>query len=410
MGSREGGMEKWDGKIKYIRKSGEFKIGLVGWVYKRCIEVGIKGMIVDMREGLGKVSKVVSEIGKYKLRGEEEKGVKGMLCNKVGERGFEIGVLDYRVNGGKRVIMCGLYLWYKKELKSLVIRNECEWLNEGRDEFKEYVGGEDIRFVEGKVLKWSNFSIGMVECICGNMKYYENEVGKIDMVLMDEGEEGGSKEYENVMSRLFNRGVRMGLCGRIYMSKVGKDKVKNMNLGCLFGDVIGEFKVKEWIKKGYWRKRIVKRVEGKGWFGNWEWDCMWYNEIYDDWIRDNKIGWRMGLDRLKWKVNEGRYGGVVVCKDIGECENVWKLFKKKVDIKYNIGCVDVNSDSKLREEIMKDFREGKIDMVVWSRIIGGGKKFGKVRYVLNSGSMDCEEKWIELLGGLVRKDEWKWKV
>lgn len=109
---------------------------------------------------------------------------------------------------------------------------------------------------------------------------------------------------------------------------------------------------------------MVKMVGGKGWYGNWECDCIWYKEIYDDCIRENNRGWRMGYNGLGWNINEGRYGGVVVWKDIGDCENVYKLFKKKVGDGYNIGYVDVNSGCKLREEIMMDFREGKIDMLV----------------------------------------------
>ena len=52
------------------------------------------------------------------------------------------------------------------------------------------------------------------------------------------------------------------------MSKLAKDKVKNMNLRCFFGDVLAEFKLKDSIKKGYSTKTIVKTVEGKPWFGN----------------------------------------------------------------------------------------------------------------------------------------------
>lgn len=43
-------------------------------------------------------------------------------------------------------------------------------------------------------------------------------------------------------------------------------------------------------------------------------------------------------------------------------------------------------------------------------MIGGGKKFGKVRYLVNGGRMDSEEKCIEFVGGLVRRDKWKKKV
>lgn len=408
--TRQRGMQNWDGKIKYITKTGQFKIGLLPSVYKRCIELGIKPIIVDMRQPLPKVSKVVTQIGKYKLRPEQEKAVKAILSNKLGETPFQIGVLDYTVNAGKTLIMSALYLSYKKQLKTLLITNDSDWLNQARDEFKQYLPGEDITFVQGKVLNWSNFTIGMVQSISRNMKYYQNELAKIDMVLIDEADQGGSNQYQNVITRLFNTRVRIGLSGTIYMSKLAKDKVKNMNLRCFFGDVLAEFKLKDSIKKGYSTKTIVKTVEGKPWFGNWESDCMSYNEIYDDSITNNKIAWTMALDRLKWNLNQGRYPALVVCKHIAHCENLCKFFKKKLDNTYNIAYVHVNTPTKLRQQIMKDFREGKIDILVSTTIIARGKNFPKLRYLLNTASMDSQEKSIQFLGRLVRKDESKSKV
>ena len=408
--TRQRGMQNWDGKIHYITKTGQFKIGLLPKVYDMCIEMGIKPKVVDMRQPLPKVSKVVTNIGKYKLRPEQEKAVKSVINNKVGNLPFHIGVLDYTVNAGKTLIMTSLYLSYKKQLKTLLITNDSDWLNQAREEFKQYLPGEDITFVQGKVLNWSNFTIGMVQSISRNMRFYQKELSQIDMVLVDEADQGGSKQYQNVITRLFNTRVRIGLSGTIYMSKLAKDKVKNMNLRCFFGDVLAEFKLKDSIKKGYSTKTIVKTVEGKPWFGNWESDCMSYNEIYDDSITHNKIAWTMALDRLKWNLNQGRYPALVVCKHIAHCENLYKFFKKKLGDAYNIAYVHVNTPSKLRQQIMKDFREGKIDILVSTTIIARGKNFPKLRYLLNAASMDSQEKSIQFLGRLVRTDKSKKKV
>lgn len=408
--TRQRGMQNWDGKIKYITKTGQFKIGLLPSVYKRCIELGIKPIIVDMRQPLPKVSKVVTNIGKYKLRPEQERAVKSVINNRVGDIPFQIGVLDLTVNFGKTLIMTSLYLSYKKQLKTLLITNDSDWLNQAREEFKQYLPGENITFVQGKVLNWSNFTIGMVQSISRNMRFYQKELSQIDMVLIDEADQGGSKQYQNVITRLFNTRIRIGLSGTIYMSKLAKDRVKNMNLRCFFGDVIAEFKLKDSIKKGYSTKTIVKTVEGKPWFGNWESDCMSYNEIYDDSITNNKIAWTMALDRLKWNLNQGRYPALVVCKHIAHCENLYKFFKERLDNTHNIAYVHVNTPTKLRQQIMKDFREGKIDILVSTTIIARGKNFPKLRYLLNTASMDSQEKSIQFLGRLVRKDESKSKV
>lgn len=408
--TRQRGMQNWDGKIHYITKTGQFKMGLLPKVYERCIEMGIKPKVVDMRQPLPKVNKVVTSIGKYKLRPEQEKAVKAVINNRVGNTLFQIGVLDYTVNAGKTLIMSSLYLSYKKQLKTLLITNDSDWLNQAREEFKQYLPGEDITFVQGKVLNWSNFTIGMVQSISRNMRFYQQELSKIDMVLVDEADQGGSKQYQNVLTRLFNTRVRIGLSGTIYMSKLAKDKVKNMNLECFFGKVIAEFKLKDSIKKGYSTKTIVKMVPSKPWYGNWESECVSYKEIYDDSITLNKYARKMAYARLRWNINQGRYPALVVCKHIAHCENLYKFFKKKLGDAYNISYVHVNTPSKLRQQIMKDFREGKIDILVSTTIIARGKNFPKLKYLLNTASMDSQEKSIQFLGRLVRTDESKNKV
>lgn len=408
--TRQRGMQNWDGKIHYINKHGEFKIGFLPAVYEKCIEYGIKPKVVDMRKPLPKVKKVVTKIGKYKLRPEQEKAVKAIISNQVGNSLFQIGVLDYTVNAGKTLIMSSLYLSYKRQLKTLLITNDSDWLNQAREEFKQYLPGENITFVQGKVLNWSNFTIGMVQSISRNMRFYQQELSKIDMVLVDEADQGGSKQYQNVLTRLFNTRVRIGLSGTIYMSKLAKDKVKNMNLEGFFGKVVAEFKLKDSIKKGYSTKTIVKMVPSKPWYGNWESDCISYKEIYDDSITLNKYARRMAYARLKWNINQGRYPALVVCKHIAHCENLYKFFKKKLGYAYNISYVHVNTPSKLRQQIMKDFREGKIDILVSTTIIARGKNFPKLKYLLNTASMDSQEKSIQFLGRLVRTDESKNKV
>ncbi len=90
MSKRQEWYAGWDGKSLLNNKrqrygwDGQFKIGLLPKVYDMCIEMGIKPKVVDMRQPLPKVSKVVTNIGKYKLRPEQEKAVK-FLDNVVGD-------------------------------------------------------------------------------------------------------------------------------------------------------------------------------------------------------------------------------------------------------------------------------------------------------------------------------------
>lgn len=145
-------------------------------------------------------------------------------------------------------------------------------------------------------------------------------------------------------------------------------------------------------------------VPSKPWYGNWESEEVSYKEVYDDSITFNKYAKRMVYSRLKWNLKQDRYPALVVCKFIAHCENLCKYFKKKLGSKYNIACVHVDTPSKIRQQIMKDFREGKIDILVSTTIIARGKNFPKLRYLLNAASMDSQENlfsslvvWLELI-------------
>ena len=245
-----GRVKNWDGMVHFINKGAKFKIGLLPSVVNKCKELGYKVIITDYRPPLELPKKPVTAIAQFKLREEQIQAVSSIIYNKVENIPFHIGVIDYTVNAGKTAVMVALYLSFKRKLKTLLITNDSDWLNQAKREFKDYLPNEQITFVQGsKVTNWSNFSIGMIQSISRNIKKYQNELSKIDMVLVDEADLGGSKSYQTVLTHLYNTRVRIGLSGTIYMSKLAKDKLKNMNLRAFFGDIIAQFKLSVPIKR-----------------------------------------------------------------------------------------------------------------------------------------------------------------
>lgn len=307
------------------------------------------------------------------------------------------------------LIMAAIYYSFKKGLKTLLITNDADWLNQAKDEFKQYLPGENITFVQGKVNNWSNFSIGMIQSLSRNIKYYQGELASIDMILVDEADLAGSKQYQNVITRCFNARVRIGLSGTIYMSKMAKDKVKNLNLKTFFGEIISQFHLIESIKKGYSTKTIVKAIQTKPYFGNWESSFIDYKDIYNDTITNNKVAWKIVRDRLLFNLNYGRIPALVVCKFIEHAENLYAYLSKELK-NYKIERVHVKTKTKVRNKILKDFREGKIDILISTTIIARGKNFPLLRCLINAASMDSQEKSIQFLGRLVRTHASKSKV
>ena len=309
------------------------------------------------------------------------------------------------------LVMASLYLTYKRKLKTLLITNDSDWLQQSKSEFKQYLPGEPITFIQGKVNgSWDNFSIGMIQSLSRNLKFYQRELAKIDMVLVDEADLAGSKQYQSVLTHLFNTRVRIGLSGTIYMSKLAKDKLKNMNLESFFGKVLAEYKLKDSIKDGHSTKTIVKMIPTKPWFGNWESDAGSYKEEYDETITNNKMAWKVVYKRLAWNIKYDRIPALIVCKHIAHCENLYKYLNKRLGDTQKIARVHVNTPDKIRKNIMQDFREGKIDILISTTIIARGKNFPLLRLLINAASMDAQEKSIQFLGRLVRTHKSKSKV
>lgn len=216
----------WDGKVHFLNKYGVFKIGMLPRVYQMLKEYGLKIKIIDTRRPIPK-AKIVKNIGNYSLRKEQLQALENILKYKIADIPFHIGVVNAAVNFGKSLLMSSLYYSYGRELKTLLITQDADWLRQSQKEFKQYLPDEDITFIQGsKVENWSNFSIGMVQSISRNIKKYQNELAKVDMVLVDEADLAGSKMYQTVLTHLYNTRVRIGLSGTIYMSNLAKDKLK----------------------------------------------------------------------------------------------------------------------------------------------------------------------------------------
>lgn len=405
-----GRIKGWDGKVHFLNKYGKFKIGMLPRVYKWCKDNGLNVELVDKRLPIPN-AKAVEKVGKFKLRDEQFKVLQRVIKNSIGGVPYYIGVLDLNVGFGKTLIMSALYYSFGKKLKTLLITNDSDWLQQAKSEFRDYLPGEKITFVQGsKVTNWSNFSIGMVQSISRNIKTYQRELAKVDMVLVDEADLAGSKSYQSVLSHLYNTRVRLGLSGTIYVSQLKKDQLKNMNLEAYFGQKISEFRLKDSIKKGYSTKVVVKLVDTEPWYISPENGPRDYKTEYDNFITENSLGYKCVLDRLNKSIKYGNLPALIVCKHIKHCENLYKYISNALDGKYKIDCVHVNTDRAKRDYIMKRFREGDIDILVSTTITSRGKNFPKLRYMVNAAGMSSEEKTIQFLGRLVRLFEGKDKV
>lgn len=399
------GSNKWDGKIHFISERGEFELGLLQTIYNRLISLDCKVNVIDQRNIPVIQPVVLKEINGYTLREAQINAVKALINNKLGNYPHYIGVQDMSVGSGKSLTMAAIHLAFKRKYNTLILLNDSDLFNQFKKEFPAYLGKDiPITFIQGsKVNKWSEFNIGMVQSICRNIKTYQRQLANIDIVLVDEADQATSKTYQTVIRHLYNTKVRVGLSGTIYMSKLKKDLLKNMNTRKFFGDVLSTVTISDMVKKGQSTPVIVKIIPVPS--RNDEYDD--YTSEYEDTII-NKRSFKVSLKRTLWNISYGRIPALVVTKYIKHCEELYKFYKKELGDKYYIKFV--HHETKDRNKILSDFRDGKIDILISTTIISRGKNFPLLRYLQNCASMDSNEKSIQILGRLVRTHESKKKA
>lgn len=408
----QGSNSKWDGYIKYISDSGRFKIGLLPKIYDSCIELNQKVKIIDNRpklEGKSLRPVIPNTCGELTLFPRQKKALRKLLFNKVGNFPFNICAGDLSVGFGKSLLFCAIHQAYNRKLKTILLLNDADLFNQFKREIPPLLPGEDISFVQGssKKNRFGNFTVAMVQSLSRNLRQYQYLLSTIDICLIDEADVIDNKTYQNVITHLYNSRIRIGLSGTIYMSKLKKDLVHNMNIMSFIGEKVDTVKIKDQIKSGRATPVIVKMVP----VDIKDSLSIDYNTQYDEAITSNRDSYLASWKRAMFNAYYGRFPMLIVTKFINHCEELYKFYahkNKKMGNPYKIAHVD--HTTKNRKQILEDFRNGKIDILISTTIISRGKNFPTLKYLQNTASMDSNEKSIQILGRLVRKHESKTKA
>ena len=76
---------------------------------------------------------------------------------------------------------------------------------------------------------------------------------------------------------------------------------------------------------------------------------------------------------------------LIVTKFIDQCELLYKFYEKKnQELKLNYKISFVHHKTSNRNQILDDFRKGKIDILISTLIIARGKNFPTLQYLQNS--------------------------
>lgn len=306
------------------------------------------------------------------------------------------------------LLFCTIHQAYHRKLKTILLLNDADLFNQFKREIPPLLPGEDISFIQGssKKNRFGNFNVAMVQSISRNLRQYQYLLSTVDICLIDEADLIDNKTYKGVIEHLYNSRIRIGLSGTIYMSKLKKDLVHNMNIMSFIGPKVDTVKIVDQIKSGRATPVVVKMIQL-----NWPTRAATYADEYNDNITENRNAWQASWNRAMFNAKYDRFPMLIVTKFIAHCENLYKFYRaqnKRLGNKYKIAYV--HHETANRKQILEDFRTGKIDILIATTIISRGKNFPTLRYLQNTASMDSNEKAIQILGRLVRKHESKSKA
>ena len=387
---------KWDGYVRYISKTGFFKIGLLGMVYEEACKLSKDVTITDKRPSLGVKPKISPTLGNLTLRPDQINTLKKILNNKVGGIPFLICSANLAVGFGKSLLFCSIHKAFQSKLNTVLLLNDSDLFNQFKTELPKLLPEETITFIQGnKVEKWTKFNVAMVQSLYKNLDTYQRQLESIQICLIDESDVIDNNTFKAVLMHLYNTSVRIGLSGTLYKGKLKKHLIPNMNIRSFIGDVADEVKLADQMKKGTSTKTIIKSIT----LNYPVKPSLSYEEEYRSVIIENPLAYEVVLQRINYNLKYDRLPMLIATKFIDHTDKMEAFLKKHLPY---LTVKGVHHKTPNRSSVLDEFREGKIDILIATTIISRGKNIPLLQYTCNASSMDAEERTIQLVGRSVR--------
>lgn len=395
----------WDGCIDYISETGKFKAGffedIINWLETN----NKKYKVIDNRPKLKIKVKVPKKIPGQDKREYQYQSLVDLKNHEIGGIKHYFGVFDAATNAGKTTMMAGIHMMFRRKLPTIILLNDADLFEQFKTELPKLLPKDKIGFIRGKNIDFQHVTVVMVQTLSPKAKLYIHQLAKFGICLVDEADLGNSKTYKNIITHLFNCRVRVGLSGTIYMSKLSKDKSKNMDLKAFFGNIIFRITKKEMSELGYSTPVVINLWPGNK---NKGFKDQKYPEEYYNYITVNKERAMVGVNLLKRRIKFGIIPALVTFQYIEHGEFLYKVYKKHIKNK-RIELVSGKTHPNLRKKLLQEFKEGKIDILIASSIFRRGKNSPWIRYIQNMAGGDSQENVSQIMGRGERKHESKKK-
>lgn len=391
----------WDGKQSYITDTGTFNTGLLPQIVDYIKENGWKCKIEDNRL-LDKVRlKIKDALGSFIYRDYQKDCLGKIINNEVEGIQFIRGIIKAATNAGKTGIMAGVYDITR--VKTIIILNAKDLFDQVTNDFEQMIPGKWGVIKAGEI-KWNEVMICMAQTLSKRIKdnkRVQDKLKEYGCVMVDEGDLADSATYKGIIRYLYTTHIRLCFSGSILVSNLAKYKIKAQNIKSVFGSLLFEIGNLELQELGFSSpiKLIINRGNTDS-LPDESYDENYLLGIIKSKSRNNKI-----VKRIKFHLRNDRWPILITVKNHKHVDILYKKIIKAIPHEHRIDWVHHQRPE--RPQIIKQFKEGGLRILVASQIVKRGLNFPKMKAMINASGGLSPENVLQLLGRATRTDESK---
>ncbi len=352
-----------------------FPVGLIPRVKAFLNSIGYRVRIVDERTvKSGRIKTGWNE--SYKLRRYQERAVKKAVRMKM-------GVLALPVGSGKTVV--GLAILHSLDFPSMIIVHTKELLYQWAERIKEILGVTPGIIGDGH-WKEGDITVAMIQTLLSRgVKRLKN---RYEVLMFDECHRTSAAE------KFYRLGIQLPQIYRYGLSATPWRRIRGeeIKIEAVVGPIIHEAKAEDLIRENFLAKPRFEIITYESKMPSFS---ERYKELYEDVIMNNDERNRAIVRKAKELAAKGHR----VLIDVKRIEH-GKILKKMLE-EEGVKAEFLSSESPNRWEILKEFKDGKIPVLV-STLLKEGIDIPEISAIILAGGGKSDIMTIQTIGRALR--------
>ena len=391
----------WDGRVRLMDKKLQFPVGLLKRAGKTLIEEGLDVQVEDLRESPRGTPIPLNPSFKPRYYQEEvviqaEKKGSGIIrmCTGSGKTSV-ISMLAGRFNVRTIVYVIGIELLYQmKETIERILGVKCGVIGDGLCEIEE--NGINICTIWTAAQAFGE-KIELIDCDVSNSKFkpgaaqkasIQKLVHEAQLFILDECQYAASKSLQFIHRISTNARYRFLLSGTPWR-EMGDDLLIEAVSGPKFYDLSATKLINEGVlvapKIYFINVPKMKSLTGS------------YSDVYDSYIVKNITRNQMIFDSAKSLVEAGRKVLILISK-VEHGKILFEMLKEG----FKVDTLNGSSSTDSRLNAIKSMKEGKVDILIASKIFDQGIDIPELDALILAGSGKSSARALQRIGRVIR--------